>query len=98
MATRKEIAHLKENWLGDPCWDIEKTEGFEEHVEELKAFRLYYEKQWKEQNQKKLETKADLLGFPGNIVFARYIEKLEDKIRNMEEILESIRYKDGKSY
>jgi hypothetical protein len=40
---QEEINRLKENWLSDPCWDIEMTEGFETHYIELKAFRLEHE-------------------------------------------------------
>jgi hypothetical protein len=39
MKTAVEIADLKKQWLHDPCWDIETTEGFEEHIEELKVYR-----------------------------------------------------------
>jgi hypothetical protein len=38
--TPEEIEALKANWLKDPCWDIEETEGFEAHSVELKAYRL----------------------------------------------------------
>lgn len=31
MKTRKDIEVLKANWLRDPCWDVEGTEGFEAH-------------------------------------------------------------------
>jgi hypothetical protein len=43
MKTEKEIEDLKANWIKDPCWDIEDTEGFEEHKEELLAYRLQIE-------------------------------------------------------
>jgi hypothetical protein len=33
-----EIADLKMSWRADPDWDIEETEGFELHAEELAAF------------------------------------------------------------
>lgn len=36
--TPAEIDTLKESWLKDPMWDIENTEGFEEHYDELVAF------------------------------------------------------------
>jgi hypothetical protein len=42
--TTQEIEQLKEDWLRDPCWDIEDTEGFEEHKTELYIFRLEIEK------------------------------------------------------
>lgn len=34
-----EIESLKKNWVKDPCWDIEDTDGFEYHHEELLAWR-----------------------------------------------------------
>lgn len=36
--TARDIANLKKEWLSDPIWDIEDTEGFEEVRDELKAF------------------------------------------------------------
>ncbi len=38
------IEELKQQWLGDPSWDIEETEGFEEYRAELLLFRLEQEK------------------------------------------------------
>lgn len=38
MKTREEEEDLKQNWVNDPCWDIEETEGFEEYREELSDF------------------------------------------------------------
>lgn len=40
IKTSEEIQALKDGWVKDPCWDIEKTEGFEEHHDELLAWRL----------------------------------------------------------
>jgi len=31
MKSEQEITALKVNWKSDPCWDIEDTEGFEDH-------------------------------------------------------------------
>ena len=44
--TREDVENLKENWLRDPCWDIEDTEGFEGYYDELLAFRLEKEAEW----------------------------------------------------
>ena len=44
--TREDVEALKKNWLADPCWDIEETEGFEEFYAELYAFRLANEREW----------------------------------------------------
>ena len=46
-----EIEALKRNWERDPCWDIEKSEGFESHKEELLAYRKEKETLWKEQRE-----------------------------------------------
>lgn len=39
MRTKEQIETLKANWLRDPCFDIESVPGFEEHREELRAWR-----------------------------------------------------------
>lgn len=39
MRTPEEIKKLKDQWLRDPCWDIEDADGFEDHREELAAWR-----------------------------------------------------------
>jgi hypothetical protein len=43
--TPEQLDNLKANWLEDPCWDIEATEGFELHQTELYIFRLQTELQ-----------------------------------------------------
>lgn len=43
MKTPSEIQALIENWIEDPCWDIEDTEGFEDHKDILLKYRLWYE-------------------------------------------------------
>ena len=53
MATRDEIEKLKESWLEDPCWDIEDTQGFEEHREELLAYHDQMRVQWKAASEKR---------------------------------------------
>lgn len=45
--TQQEIQALKDNWLNDPIWEIERTEGFEEYAPELKVFREEWEAKWK---------------------------------------------------
>ena len=45
--TRQDIENLKEGWLKDPCWDIEETEGFKAHREELAAFHEEQRAIWK---------------------------------------------------
>lgn len=43
MKTLQEVEKLKYDWSLDPNWDIEETEGFEEHKKDLLIFRLTVE-------------------------------------------------------
>lgn len=47
MKTRAEIDELIICWRSDPSWEIEDTEGFEDHKPELLALRLKCEAEWK---------------------------------------------------
>jgi len=80
LKTPEEIQKLKDGWRHDPIWDIENTEGFEAHFNELKTYRLEVEKEWQERREKQLLEKAEKLGIPGNLTLAKYINNLEDKI------------------
>jgi len=44
-----EIEDLKRQWVKDPCWEIEDTEGFEAYKEELKKFSEEQTKKWKDE-------------------------------------------------
>lgn len=46
VRTKEELRILKAQWKLDPCWDIENTEGFGCHYQELLEFRRDQEKQW----------------------------------------------------
>lgn len=48
MKTREEVEHLKANWIADPCYDLEETEGFEEYREELYDFAQKQKIKWEE--------------------------------------------------
>ncbi len=85
MKTQVEIEALKRNWLSDPCWDIEETEGFEEHSDELRQFRLNQEQEWQARRFNRLLLKSEALGIRGNIKLADCIEQLENRIKTLEE-------------
>ena len=61
--TEQEIEELKETWLKDPQWDIEETEGFEDHYEDLKAYRLMIEAQAESALKKKRKERAEYVRF-----------------------------------
>lgn len=83
--TRDEIDRLKRQWLGDPTWDIEATEGFEDHRDELAAYAEAQREKWKNDRVRRLLDLADRLGCPGNLRLANYIEWLERRIEGLEE-------------
>ncbi len=90
MKTQAELKALKNNWLSDPCWDIEDTEGFFEHRDELKVFRLDKEREQKAQRHNRLLLKSEALGIRDNIKLADCIEQLENRIKSLEERLYSL--------
>lgn len=79
IKSEKEVESLKQNWLEDPCWDIEDTEGFEEYSKELLKFRLKQEKTWEEkikQEELELYEEAEKIGFKELYVMLKEHEKL----------------------
>jgi len=88
--TRGEVQALKDNWEGDPCWDIWETEGFEEYEAELRLFQEKREVEWRELRQKELLATANaLVGVPGNVLLADYVLKLESRIDRLVDRIEA---------
>ncbi len=97
MKTRTEVEDLKLNWDGDPIWDIEFTEGFEEYRDELLTHRLAREAEWKAAQENELLEKANALGVPGNIQLATYIMGLERKIEILSKQIDWLEERRSKS-
>lgn len=90
MRSKEDIEKLKRNWCSDPCWDIEYTEGFEDHKEELLKFRLEKESEWEEQRkaeEAKIDEEAERLGVKG---LYRKMLMLQAQIDSMAEIVNEI--------
>lgn len=85
--TQEEIRLLKRDWKSDPCWEIEDTKGFEDHRDELLAFRKQKEQIWEMERNTRLQAKSEDLGVTGNLVLARYIIVLEERILALEAVL-----------
>lgn len=83
--TTAEIEALKHNWTCDACWDIEATEGFEAHREELKAFRIEWEQKNEDEYNTRLKEQALKLGIPDRVDLVKYFEGLEHKIERLNE-------------
>lgn len=88
--TANEVADLKQQWLNDPAWDIETTEGFEAHAEELLTFRLHHEQRWQKRRNDALLEKAEQIGCPGNIALALKVESLELSIKSLQRKIEEL--------
>lgn len=61
IRTPQEIEALKASWLKDPCWDIENSQGFEAHYEELLAFRKEQDQKWEAKAKERDEARAALV-------------------------------------
>lgn len=90
MKTIEEIADLKSQWSSDPHWDIEETDGFEAHYNELLAYRRQKELEWLQKAEQEVRDKAAFIGCPDNLQLARYVISLEDQIARLEERLEKL--------
>ena len=91
MKTKEEVEDLKRQWKADGCWDIWETEGFEEYREELKQFQYDYERECKAKAYNKLYKFAESLaieklgdGEEPDLSLAKYLERLEGRIRELE--------------
>lgn len=61
MATQEEIEKLKKSWLNDPCWDIEDTDGFEEHHDELLLFRQERDAEYEKREEARIARRARVI-------------------------------------
>jgi hypothetical protein len=87
MKTFDQIEELKQNWISDPCWDIEETEGFEDEKRELKLFRMETEALWKERETKRQLERCERLGIYDNIKLLVFLESMENEIVKLREEL-----------
>lgn len=81
-----EVRELKANWKSDPIWDIEDTEGFEEHKQELLTYRLEMEALWLKQNTERLLKRATELECSTKLV--EFIEILEYRLQGFDDRLD----------
>lgn len=78
----EEVADLKAQWSDDPCWDLEDTEGFEAHREELAAYSAAMHRQWHKEERYRIGERAKRLMCSEKLV--EYIERLEARIAKLE--------------
>lgn len=80
MPTREEIDELKRQWTNDPCWEIEETEGFEEHFDELWQFHQEWAQQKRDEQARYLQQRAVELGVVDNPTLLATLLKMEQQI------------------
>lgn len=90
MKTPRAIEDLKAQWLEDGTWDIENTEGFEEHYDELLAYRRQVELERLQKAEQEVQDKAAFLGCPDNLQIARYVISLEQELSNIRSRLKEL--------
>jgi hypothetical protein len=84
----EEVQRLVASWRADPLWDLEETEGFEAHREELKAIRLDYDRQRAAAYEERLRKRAESLG-TDSLKLAAYVETLERRLEEIEARLDA---------
>ena len=80
--TKEELDDLKYHWKADPIWDIEETEGFEEHRKELLGYRRFWESIWRDEYAETLRELS--LKYDCSRRTAEYIYKLEKRLQKIE--------------
>lgn len=83
--TEEDVIALIAEWLRDPSWDIEDTEGFEDHRERLLKFRLGREAQQRRNDEAELAATASSAGCSGNIKLAKYLRDMARRLHALEE-------------
>jgi hypothetical protein len=82
--TTEEIRELKRQWENDPHWDIESTEGFEAHRDELLAFSNKKHDEWDQREKERIAHVAEKMGITGNTAVAYLIESLQRRVTDLE--------------
>jgi hypothetical protein len=93
-ATRDDVIKLKEDWMRDPCFDLDGIPGFEAYDEELRAFQTAQEQQWKATYEAKRAARigklAVQLGCADNLQLAAYVDGLNSQLDALRERIETL--------
>ena len=85
--SREEVEKLKREWVADPIWDLEDTEGFEEYREELLEFSLEQQKIWEEETEEAKENEKEYARSLGVEGLYNLVKKLENKCEKYEKAI-----------
>jgi hypothetical protein len=85
--TFEDVKRLKDDWEKDPIFDLEETEGFEAHRDELLQHRIEKQRRWadeaEEAKQAEINAKQNQLGVESPEL-AFYVIALEKTIATMQ--------------
>lgn len=87
--TTEEIEDLKAQWLADPSWDIEQTEGFEAHEAALTDFHEQHRRIWDIAAFKHTESECNRLGCSPQMLSR--LKFLESRIDSLSRELAKLR-------
>jgi len=87
--TPDEIQKLKDGWRHDPCWDIEDTEGFEAHKEELLKYRLEQEAIWNQKREERIAEEMKKMGIVNRDTYF-YLKRIENNIEQLEKRVDKL--------
>jgi len=85
VKTLQEIEELKAEWASDPVWDIEDTEGFEDHSVDLLAWRIQHRAKQEVKQEEIYAAKAKEVGCEGNRELGKYLFDLECRLKQIED-------------
>lgn len=93
--TREDVEKLKTDWVGDPIWDIELTEGFEAYSAELSAFadaqRAKWDAELDERERKHMEEiRKRAAALECSIGVMQYILLLENRVEKLQREVEEL--------
>ena len=82
METRRDIEQLKATWLRDPIWDLEGTDSFKAHYDELRQFRLTTKARWRaaaDEGERAIDAEAERIGVHGLLRLLREAEARQER-------------------
>lgn len=88
--TAEEIEHLKAQWLTDPHWDLEETEGYDAYREGLLAFRLQVEADRRAEAEAEVQAKLQDMGLRDNRRLGEWLLDVVARIDRLEQRIDEV--------
>lgn len=79
--TQAELDQLKRDWADDRSWDLEDTEGFEAHRDELASYRAAREAEWAKAREAQIA--AGMEKFECSKATFLFIERMQTTLKEL---------------